>query len=113
MAATEYTVFEYLYRDAANFKAWGSILLEGVMSPEDERSLRECFVDGIFFDAEKLGVPSLRKELWLESGSGYTDELDHGWHEFSEVRVASHEELQLHRLWGDVGEFVRNASLRS
>lgn len=113
MASTDYTVFEYLYRDAGNFKAYGEILLEGGLSPEDERTLRACFVDGIFFDAEKFGVPSLRERLWAESDSGYTEELDHGWHEFVETRPASQEEVRECRSWGEVGELLRAARLCS
>ena len=30
---TNFTVFEYLYRDAGNYKAWGAILLEGAFTP--------------------------------------------------------------------------------
>lgn len=63
MAASQYTIFEYLYRDAGNFKAWGSILPEGSMTAEDEQALSECFADGMYFDAVKLGGPSVREKL--------------------------------------------------
>lgn len=26
---TEFSIFDYLYRDASNYKSWGSLLLEG------------------------------------------------------------------------------------
>ena len=30
-----YTLFEYIYRDAGNNKVYGTVLLKGVISPED------------------------------------------------------------------------------
>lgn len=109
MASSEYSVLEYLYRDAGNFKAWGLVLLEGAMTAEDERALRDCFVDGMYFDATQLGVPSLREELWASSGSSYSAALDHGWHELSDVRVASPDEVRKHPLWGNVKKFIAAA----
>ena len=106
MAMPEHTVFEYLYRDTGNFKAWGTILLEGSLNAEDERELRECFVDGMFFDAERLGVPSLREVLWAASGSSYAGELDHGWHELSELRMATPDEVRENLLWGEVKKLI-------
>ncbi len=38
---TEFCVFEYLYRDAANYKIYGSLLLSGIPSSKDDSKLRE------------------------------------------------------------------------
>lgn len=72
------------------------------MTAEDEQAIRECFADAMYFDAAKLGVPSLREELWAASGSSYAESLDHGRHELSDVRIASPDEIRESRLWGDV-----------
>jgi hypothetical protein len=41
MPATEqtHTIFEYLYRDAANYKAYGVLLLRGVFNQEQQAVL--------------------------------------------------------------------------
>jgi hypothetical protein len=51
------TRFNYLYRDAGNFKSCGSILLEGKLSAEDQERILARLEDGLFFVAEQL--PSL------------------------------------------------------
>ena len=38
---TVFCVFEYLYRDAANYKIYGSLLLSGIPSSKDDSKLRE------------------------------------------------------------------------
>lgn len=109
MTFSQYTIFEYLYRDAGNFKSWGAILLEGSINSADEESLRRSFVDGVFFDADTLGVPSLREDLWAASGSHYLQHLDHQWHELVEVREASKEEVSSLTLWGKSAELIDSA----
>lgn len=99
----DYTVFEYLYRDAGNYKAWGQVLLTGRVSAEDELAFRSCLDSGEFFVAEDVGVPSLQRELWALSGGPTED--DHGWHEFHEFRPASPEELVV-APWGSVAAFL-------
>jgi len=86
-----YTVFEYLYRDAGNYKAWGSVLLSGRATAEDEAALRSRMDSGAFFVAEKVGVPSLQRELWKWS-DGPTED-DHGFHEFHGFREATQDDL--------------------
>lgn len=97
------TVFEYLYRDAGNYKAWGQVLLTGHVSAEDERAFRSCLESSEFFVAEDVGVPSLQRELWALSGGPTED--DHGWHEFHGFREAMIEDLE-GEVWGSVGRLL-------
>jgi len=98
-----YTVFEYLYRDAGNYKAWGQVLLTGRVSAEAELTFRSYLDSGEFFVAEDVGVPSLQRELWTLS-DGPTED-DHGWHEFHGFRVATVEDLSMDPL-ESTGQFL-------
>lgn len=98
-----YTVFEYLYRDAGNYKAWGSVLLTGTVTPVQEAEFRKLLDGGEFFVAEKVGIPPLNRELWTWSGG--PTEGDHGFHEFYGFRTAVGEDLA-EPLWGSTGEFL-------
>lgn len=97
-AQIECCVFEYLYRDAANYKAWGEVLLSGVPSQNDIATLRGCLDSGEYFVAEQVGIPAVYKELWELSGGPTSD--DHAFHEFVELRVASEEERTTLPLFG-------------
>jgi hypothetical protein len=71
--------FEYLYRDAANYKTWGRVVFANPRSrrPAELASLvRPLLIDGQWFDADAWGVPDLRGQRSRD------DALDHGWHEF-------------------------------
>lgn len=83
----EFSVFNYCYRDASNYKARGSLLLQGLASSSDIKNLRGQLDSGEFFIAEQLGIPPLYAELWALSGGPSGD--DHVWHTFSELRSAT------------------------
>ena len=83
-------VFEYQYRDASNYKAWGAILLSGAPSQNDIVALRACLESGEYFVAEQVGVPAVYKELWDLSGGPTSD--DHALHEFVALREATEDE---------------------
>jgi hypothetical protein len=99
----EFSVFDYLYRDASNYKAWGSLLLEGSATKEDIGELRARLDGGEFFIAEQVGIPTLYAELWKLS-DGPSDD-DHVWHTFHELRPASPEDMSK-QPWGQVVELV-------
>jgi hypothetical protein len=99
----EFSVFDYLYRDASNYKAWGSLLLEGGATKEDIGVLRTRLDSGEFFIAEQVGVPALYAELWKLS-DGPSDD-DHVWHTFHELRPASPEDIS-DAPWGRVVDLV-------
>ena len=69
--------FEYLYRDAGNFKSWGELVF---FNPHNinvnlVKVLAEnVLIDQAYFVASKADIPDLHfKE--------YNVQLDHGWHE--------------------------------
>ena len=61
-------VFEYLYRDAGNYKVFGDIWLTGALSDQERVALVDSLESGEFFVAEQIGVPPLYEELFRESG---------------------------------------------
>ena len=70
--------FNYLYRDAGNFKQFGSVVFSNdkcIPREELENQFWTTLIDGQYFEAAKVGLPS----LWV---CAYDPELDHGWHEF-------------------------------
>lgn len=85
-------VFEYLYRDASNYKAWGTLLLRGTATASDLEVLATHFESGEFFIAEQLGIPPLYAELWEFSNGPSID--DHVWHTFYALRPATEEDIK-------------------
>jgi hypothetical protein len=79
-----WTLFEYLYRDAGNFKAFGSVAFDGALTERDLTQARARFGDG-FLIAEQLGIPALYEQLYQYS-AGPTNS-DHCWHEFLGIRT--------------------------
>lgn len=100
MTSQGYSIFEYLYRDAGNYKVWGELLLEGELTNEDVSRLTARFDEGELFIAEQIGVPTLYEELWRQCQCEPSEELDYVWHEFSEVRAATSEDLARLSPWG-------------
>ena len=101
-----WTVFEYLYRDADNHKAFGKVAFSGSVTPESwDRALQK--LDGrTHFIAEQVGLPPLYGQLFRWSGGGPTD-ADHCWHEFVSVWVVGEGDLPpAGLLQGEVGAFV-------
>ena len=87
-----FSVFEYFYRDASNYKSWGLLLLQGSATPADTEDLQRQFDSGCYFIAEQLGIPPLYAELWAFSGGPTTD--DHVWHTFHTLRPAVAEDME-------------------
>ena len=89
--ATSNWVFEYMYRDAGNWKSFGLLSL----SSEAEyvcQDVRKWLDGGDLFVAEQIGVPSLCAEHFVACGEGSSD-LDHAYHEFIDLRPASEDEI--------------------
>lgn len=69
---------EYLYRDYGNYKKWGVVVFS---NPNNlplktiSSMIQNCFMDDLYFSANKLGIPSLHFD-------DFDEELDHCWHEF-------------------------------
>lgn len=89
--AGRHCVFEYMYRDAGNWKTHGALLLTGDARGVSE-SLRQCCELNGLFVAEQIGVPSLCEEHFAACDGGPSD-LDHAYHEFVELRPATVEDL--------------------
>lgn len=74
--------FNYLYRDFSNYKNYNSIVLSNPNNfsiNEIDKLIREYLIDGEYFEAEKIGIPS----LFFEE----KNEDDHEWHEFESLQV--------------------------
>ena len=69
--------FEYLYRDAGNFKKWGDVVFSnprGITPEAATKMAEEALIDSNYFAATKAGVPDLHFP-------DYNEQLDHGLHE--------------------------------
>ncbi|MGE0638141.1 MAG: hypothetical protein AB7G44_12685 [Bacteroidia bacterium] len=73
--------FNYMYRDGANYKQFGSVIFA---NPSNltleiiETKIRETLIDGEFFEPLKLDIPNVRVYP-------YDPEIDHDWFEFENV----------------------------
>lgn len=72
------TRFEYMYRDASNYKQTLNLVFEGELTDAEREAFFAHLDDGEYFIAEQVGLPNLRED-WE---SHYED--DHIWHEFVE-----------------------------
>jgi len=73
---------QYLYRDAGNNKIWSDVVFSNRMNLdvcELETNIKNALIDGEFFVAEDVGLPSLCFDR-------YDEELDHGWHEYFSIK---------------------------
>jgi len=74
--------FNYIYRDASNYKQYGSIFLSNpnnISVTLIENIIRKNLIDGEFFVANKWGVPPLFFDM--------KNEDDHEWHEFENIEI--------------------------
>lgn len=74
--------FSYLYRDAGNFKQFGSVIFRNkeCLTPEAITSMiKSLLIDKLFFDPLLSKVPTLFFD-------DIDEELDHDWHEFENVK---------------------------
>lgn len=74
--------FNYMYRDAGNFKVWGEVIFKNVAPVNIElldTKLRQAFDDNLFI-ANQINVP----ELFLELDGKLTSN-DHCYHQYENV----------------------------
>jgi hypothetical protein len=105
------TAFDYMYRDAGNFKAFGSVLLDGPITKLDEDLVRQSLDGGEYFIAEQVEVPPLYDQLYRWS-DGPT-ESDHCWHEyvgFRQLTTPSEPTLAITSVREFIGRFAAVAS---
>ena len=105
---SQHCVFEYLYRDASNWKVWGKVILQGVPTKEETTALCDCFDSGEFFIAEQLCIPTLFQEFMVRFGVPTKD--DHCWHEFAGIRPATEVEVKEGPIWGTMRSLLRRAN---
>ncbi len=86
----QYTVLEYCYRDASNYRVNGVELFSGALTASEMQAFRRSLIDKTWFVAEAVGLPSLQGQLLGSSGSPTPD--DHDWHEFVRLRPATETE---------------------
>ena len=94
-----FLIFEYLYRDGANYKAWGEIRLIGILTTAQINEIKDKLQWGDVFVAEQVNIPTLYHHLYQYSEEDPTI-YDHAFHEFSKIRKATPEEIQSIPLWG-------------
>lgn len=99
------TLFEYLYRDAGNYKAFGSLALDGALTEAEMERVGALLDNDGFFVAEQIGVPALYQQLYQWSGGPTAD--DHCWHQFLSIKVVEEAEVpaDAHR-WGSARHFL-------
>ena len=68
----------YKYRDGANYKFPGAVVLVGAVT-EDE--IRPYLHEGIYLIPSDVGLPSLHP-----THCRFDEDLDHPWHEFDSAR---------------------------
>lgn len=98
------SVFVYLYRDAANYKAGGQLLLHGTYSEMAEATIRKCCDSWNHFVAEQVGIPTLYTELYQFSNGPTIDDI--AFHEFQHLRPATQDDLASSPSWGTLDDLI-------
>jgi hypothetical protein len=79
--------FEYLYRDAGNYKKRGAVIFRGAegsdLSALDSQ-IRQRLIDQTYFYPEKVGIPKLDLDEL-----GHDDEMDVTWNEYLGLNFTS------------------------
>lgn len=93
-----------MYRDAGNWKTFGTLLLSGKVE-ETVEGVREWLEGGDLFVAEQVGIPSLCAEHFASCADG-PSELDHAYHEFIWLRLANEHEIACLPTFGPLEELL-------
>lgn len=101
---SDQTVFVYMYRDAANYKAGGQLLLDGAYRPKYNDDIRKRCEGGDLFVAEQLGIPTLYAELYKYSNGPTIDDV--AFHEFQFLRPAERGDRKESTYWGGLDALV-------
>ena len=73
------TKIEYMYRDADNYKAFGTCVLEGALEDKEQKELWECLEPEGLFLPGTVGIPLLHLSEEPDP------EVDHPWHTLLDV----------------------------
>jgi hypothetical protein len=98
------TAFDYMYRDAGNFKAHGSILISGRLSGGEKSRILDAMEANEFFIAEQLAIPPLYDALFQYSDGRISS--DHAWHSFCGFRELDPVQALPEPIWGQTHELV-------
>ena len=77
--------FQYLYRDASNYKLHGEAVFTnqtGLSLEEIDKRIRSCLKDGEFFIARQVHI----EERFFDA---LDEQDDHPWHEFAQVALTN------------------------
>lgn len=80
------TKFNYLYRDASNYKNWGEVIFKGEYTPEMAVELTEYLDEGRYFIAHQVDIP----EMFFDYGKDSIED-DHCWHEYGDMVLTEQE----------------------
>lgn len=70
------TRISYLYRDASNYKKHNEVVVKGIFTEDQIRTIIRCLNDGEYFIPRQIGFPEVR--------FGKITEDDHCWFELSD-----------------------------
>ena len=79
------TRITYLYRDGANNKQGGEVVLAGTLTADKITDIRQACDEGVWFIPGDVGLPELQ-EVWVKKGYPLTEQ-DHVWHELQDIAV--------------------------
>lgn len=99
----EFIVFEYMYRDAGNYKAFGQVLLRGARVNWHWQRIEAACNENFLFVAEQVGLPPLYEELYAYSGGMVADDI--AFHEIQRLRGVNACEMA-DDVWGAVEELT-------
>lgn len=101
--------FNYMYRDASNYKAWGSVIFNNpdgsALSDINTHLLNSFGMDGLFI-ASQIRIP----EVFFYLAGDITID-DHCFHEFISVEVTSEAENDKYRR--SINEFINEVEYQS
>lgn len=83
--------FEYLYRDAGNYKQFGQIVMLNPSKLDLKTAtskIKDKLIDGEFFDPSKVRVPKL--EVF-----DFNPEIDHEWYEFQKFSFTNEKPTEI------------------
>lgn len=73
--------FNYLYRDGANYKNFGSVIFDNTIDSNLDlllKIIKPKLIDETWFYANEWNLPDLHFNTW-------DNEFDHTWHEFESI----------------------------
>lgn len=98
------TLFEFMYRDASNYKQSGAVVLNGRIEEAEVDRIVAALNDGTFFIPEQVGLEHLHGQF--THGAAWDEDDDHVWHTISAISYT--DQPANAKGLADVHEFVGN-----